>query len=143
ALAVEEVGVHVHVEEVRAAANLLERDVERSLVVAPFHEAAEARGAGDVRPLTDHREVRIGVELERLQAAEAGRRTRVRDCARRDTLDRRGDLANVLGRRSAATADDVDETVARELAEEAARVFRLLVVEAELVGQAGGRMAGD
>ena len=33
-LAVEQVGVHVHVEEVRAAAHLLERDVERRLEVA-------------------------------------------------------------------------------------------------------------
>ena len=63
--------------------------------------------------------------------------------ARRDAVDRGGDLANVVGRRAAAAADDVDEPVACELAEHAARVVRLLVVQAELVRQAGVRIAGD
>jgi hypothetical protein len=42
---------------------------------------------------------------------------------------------DVIRRRAAATADDVHEAVARELAEHAARVVRLLVVTAELVGR--------
>ena len=57
--AVEQVGVHVHVEEVRAAAHLLERDVERVLEVAALDQPAEARRAGDVRALADHHEVRL------------------------------------------------------------------------------------
>ena len=60
-----------------------------------------------------------------------------------DALDRRRDRANVVGRRAAAAADDVDEPVARELAEQAARVVRLLVVQAELVRQARVRIARD
>ena len=144
-LAVEQVGVHVHVEEVRAAAHLLERDVERLLHRAALDEAAEAGRAGDVRPLADEREVRDGVvaQLERLHAAEARRAARRGNRARRDAVDRGDDLPDVLGRRAAAAADDVDEAVARELAEEAARVLRLLVVLAERVRQAGVRMARD
>src|SRR5262249_56624697 len=41
-LAVEQVGVHVDVEEVRAATNLLDRDVERLLHLPAFDEAPEA-----------------------------------------------------------------------------------------------------
>ena len=62
---------------------------------------------------------------------------------RRHAVDGGRDRADVIRRRAAAAADDVDETVARELAEEAARVGRLLVVAAELVRQAGVRIARD
>ena len=54
-LAVEQVGVHVHVEDVGPAAHLLDRDVDRLLEVAALDEAAEAGRAGDVRALADHR----------------------------------------------------------------------------------------
>ena len=37
---VEQVGVHVHVEEVRPAAHLVERDVERALEVVRLDQAA-------------------------------------------------------------------------------------------------------
>ena len=47
----EQIGVHVHVEGVRAAAHLLEGDVHRLLVVAGLDQAPEAGRAGDVRPL--------------------------------------------------------------------------------------------
>ena len=43
--AVEQVGVHVDVEEVRAAAHLLERDLERLLELAALDQPAEARRA--------------------------------------------------------------------------------------------------
>ena len=42
-LAVEQVGVHVHVEEVRAAAHLLERDVDGALVVVRLDQPPEAQ----------------------------------------------------------------------------------------------------
>ncbi len=58
-LAVEQVGVHVHVEEVRPASHLLERDVERRLEVAALDEPPEAGRAGDVGALADHGEIRI------------------------------------------------------------------------------------
>ena len=142
-LAVEQVGVHVHVEEVRAAAHLLERDVERLLVVAGLDEAAEPCRAGDVRALADHDEVRVGVDRERLEAGEDRERTAFRHPSRRHALHGGGDLADVLRRRAAAAADDVHEPVARELAEEPARVGRVLVVAAQRVRQARVRIARD
>ena len=75
---VQQVGVHVHVEQVRAAAHLLERDVDRRAVVVRLDQAAEARRAGDVRPLADHHEAGVLADLERLEAAEARARAAAR-----------------------------------------------------------------
>ena len=75
-LRVEQVGVHVHVEEVGAAAHLLERDLDGARVVVRLDQRAEARRAGDVRPLADHHEARVRADLERLEAAEARARAR-------------------------------------------------------------------
>ena len=111
-LAVEQVGVHVHVEEVRAAAHLLQRDLDGALVVVRLDEPPEARRAGHVRPLADHHEARVRPDLERLEAAPARPRRRRRDAPRREAADGRGDRARVLGRRAAAAADDVEEPVA-------------------------------
>ena len=83
--AVEQVGVHVDVEHVRAAAHLLERDLERLLVLAALDEAAEARRARDVRALADHHEVRVGRDRERLEAAEARHRLAAAGTARGGT----------------------------------------------------------
>ncbi len=80
----------------------------------------------------------VGPELERLEAAEARGRARLGHCARGNSFNCGRDLPDVLGRRPAAAADDVHEPVACELAEEAARVLGLLVVQAELV-RAGPR----
>ena len=77
-LAVEQVGVHVHVERVRAVPHLLERDRDGLLEVAGLDERAEARRAGDVRPLADHHEAGVGPDLERLEPAPAGRGARAR-----------------------------------------------------------------
>ena len=87
-LPVEQVGVHVDVEDVGAAAHLLERDVDRALVVARLDQAAEARRAGDVRALADHHEAGVGADLERLQAAEARPGGPFREVARRQIRGR-------------------------------------------------------
>ena len=58
-------------------------------------------------------------------------------------LDRRGDGADVVGRRAAAAADEVERAFASELAQDAARLRRLLVVAAEGVGQAGVGVGDD
>ena len=72
-LALEQVGVHVHVERVRAAAHLLERDLDRAGEVARLDEAAEARRAGDVRALADQDEAGVRADLERLEPAPVRR----------------------------------------------------------------------
>ena len=83
---VQQVGVHVDVEQVRAAAHLLERDLDRGAVVARLDQAPEARRAGDVRPLADHHEARVRADLERLEAAEARAPRRLPDRSRRKPL---------------------------------------------------------
>ena len=77
--AVEQVGVHVHVEQVRAATHLVERDVERPLPVVRLDEAAERGRPGHVRPLADDHERRILVDDERLETAESRSRRARRD----------------------------------------------------------------
>ena len=114
------------------------------LEVARLDRAAEPRRAGDVRPLADHHEPGVGADLERLEPAEA-RPRHARPGSRRGAMPSTAAAIwpDVLGRRAAAAADDVDEAVLGELAEVAARVARLLVVLAERVRQAGVRVAGD
>ena len=89
-LGVEQVGVHVHVEQVCAAAHLLERDLDRALVVVRLDEPPEPRRAGHVRALADDDEgcpgrwskgsspVKRGRARRREHGAAAGRRRRAR-----------------------------------------------------------------
>ena len=77
-LALEQVGVHVDVEDVRAAAHLLERDLDRAGEVVALDQAAEARRAGHVRALADQHEARVRADLERLEPAPARAARRAR-----------------------------------------------------------------
>ena len=140
-LAVQELGVHVDVEQVRAAAHLFERDVDRLLPVAALDEAPEARGARHIRPLADHHERRVVVDRERLEAAEARAPVGGGNHPRRDALHLLRDLADVLGRRPTTSPDAVDEAVEREAAEQLARLLCRLVVAAEGIRQACVRIA--
>ena len=80
---------------------------------------------------------------EGLEAGEAHQRRDFGHPARRLAGDRLGDGADVLRRRAAAAADDVDEAGVGELGEHRRRRLRALVVEAELVRQAGVRIGAD
>ena len=140
---VEQVGVHVHVEQVGAATHLLQRDVDRALEVAGLDQPAELRRASDVRPLTHHDEPRVRAYDERLETREARQLRRLGNPARRETLDRSCDLPGVLGGRPAAAADEVHEAVLGECTQEPARIAGLLVVEPERVREARVRMARD
>ncbi len=104
-LALEQVGVHVHVEHVGAAAHLLERDADRRAEVARLDHATEARRAGDVRPLADQDEAGVGADLERLQAAEPRLcRLGTNWGPRLEPAHGFGDRPRVLGRRAAAAS---------------------------------------
>jgi len=65
-LGVEQVGVHVDVEHVRAAPHLLEGNVDRALEVVRLDEPSELRRAGDVRPLSDDDEPGVRADHERI-----------------------------------------------------------------------------
>jgi len=106
---VQQVGVHVHVEQVRAAAYLLQRDAYRRLVAAAFHQAPETGRSRDVGALAGHREAGVGSGLERLETAEPRARTAARHPARRRSGDGAGDLPEVRRPGPAASAYDVDQ----------------------------------
>ncbi len=69
-LGVEHALIHVDVDQIRAAAHLIESDVRRLRVVARADQPREARGTGHVGALTDHLEVRIGTDRQRFKAGE-------------------------------------------------------------------------
>ena len=135
-LRVEQVGVHVDVEQVRAATHLLERDVDRALEVVRLDQPPELRRAGHVRPLADDDEPGVGTDDERLETREARQARALGHPPRRKPLDGTNDRVRVLGRRPATASDEVHETVLGERAQVPARIGRLLVVEAEGVRQA-------
>ncbi len=142
-LGVQQVGVHVDVQQVRAAADLLQRHVDRGLVVVALDQPAELGRPGHVGPLTDHHEAGVGADLERLQAGEARGVIGRYDGPRRQTLDRGRDPIDVGRRGPATTADDVDQAGLRELVQHPRGLVRRFVVPAEGVGQARVRVRGD
>ena len=66
-LGVEHALVHVDVDEVGAAAHLLERDRRRLREVVVLDEPREPARPGDVRALADHLEVAVGPDGQGLQ----------------------------------------------------------------------------
>ena len=130
-----------HVEQVRAAAHLIERDVHGGGPVLALHEPPELRRAGDVGALADHLEVRVFADHERLEAAEAC--VAVVDhghFAHRHVGHRFGDGADVVRRGAAAAADEVHEAALREVADLRRHVLGRLVEVAHGVRQAGVRV---
>ena len=110
-----------------------------AVVVAVADQVAELRRAGDVGALADVDEQRVGVIVSGSRPGQpAGRRRRRRD-ARRQPVDRGRDRRDVLGRRAAAAAEQVDQPALGELADDRGGLVRRLVVLAEGVGQAGVR----
>ena len=142
-LGVEQVGVHVDVEQVGATAHLLDRHLERGDVVVGLDQPAELGRAGDVGALANHHEARVRRDRDRLEPGEAGDVGVGRDDARLQRRDGGGDRRRVLGACAAAAAGNVEQAARDELAERAARVVRRLVVAAEGVRQTGVGMARD
>ena len=66
-LGVEHALVHVDVEDVGAAAHLVERDIGRAGPVAADDQPREPLRAGDVGALADHLEIAVGPQDERLE----------------------------------------------------------------------------
>ena len=139
--AVEQVCVHVHVEQVGAAPYLVERDVERALPVVGLDQPSEDSRAGDVRALADDDEGRVLVDDERLETAEPGSREAGGDPPRCKPVHRRRDGREVLRGGAATPAHAVDEPVLGEDPQQARRLLGCLVVAAERVGQSGVRIA--
>jgi len=142
--AVQQVRVHVHVEQVGAAPDLIEGDVHRGLVIVGLDEPAELRRAGDVGPLADHHEPGVAGDRERFQPGQPGDAA----CPRRGRgtsrppLDGPGDRGDVCGRGAAAAPGDVHHALGGELVQVVRCFLRTLVIAAEGVGQPRIGMAG-
>ena len=152
--------VHVDVEDLRAARDLLARDLDRFLVAIFLDQLAELRAAGDVRALADVDEQEVGRDDQRLETGEArvAWRVRVADVALRVMPLRAAARGSARGatprtasaiacdvrrRGAAAAADEIDEARARELADDRGHVLGRFVVFAERIRQAGVRMRAD
>jgi len=108
-----------------------------ALVVALANQPGEATRARHVGPLADQNEIRLGANRQRLETAETGE---IGDRGRRSWLHAAhgvGHGADVVGRRPATAADEVQPALTCELAERGRHVVRIQIVAAEFVGQSG------
>ena len=142
-LRIDEPLVHVDVDDLRAIRDLIARDDERARIVAGGDELAELGRAGDIGALADVDERNVARERERLEAGEPHQGRDGRRGARLVLVDRLGDGADVVRRRAAASADDVDNAVGGELADLRRHRLGALIILAESVGQARVRVGAD
>ena len=141
--AVEQVGVHVHVEQVGATAHLVERDVDRGAKSpASISRRKRAEPVTFVRSPTTTNPV-SGPISNGSRPLNRGRATRAGTWRGLKTVDGARDPLDVLGCRPAAATDDVDEAVLGERAQQTAGDVGGLVVEPHRVRQTGVRVAGD
>jgi hypothetical protein len=141
---IEQALVHVDVDDLRAIFDLLARDRERFVVLAIGNELTEFRGPSDVGTLAHVHERNFRRQLERLEARKTQPR-RQSGMVRGFLLDvDRADRADVVRRRAAAAADNVDETgLLANSSEHAGHEFRALVIEPEFVRQTSVRIGAD
>ncbi len=142
-LRVEHAFVHVDVEHLGAALDLLASDLHRVTVSAFGDQAGEPARPGDVGALADVDEERIRPDVEGLEARETGAALDRRDPARPLPGDGAHDRLDVLGRGAAAAADDVDRALVGEFAKHRGRLGRRVVVAAEGVREAGVGVHAD
>ena len=169
---VEQALVHVDVDDLGAALDLLAGDFDRRGIVAGHDQLLEAGRSGDVGPLADIDERRRlrrrrgngGFDFFRRRDAGEGAAAvhghqaariigsipdrRVRCCGRGSMRGAQlanpiGDRADVRGRGSAAAADDVDQSLLRPFLEMGGGGLRAFVIIAEIVGQAGIGVSQD
>ena len=142
-LAVEHPLVHVDVYDLGAVLDLLARHVQGRLVIVVQNKVLEARRAGDVGALAYVHEQGIRADVARFQPREPELLRDLRDLARRVARDGFGHRPDVLRRRPAAAADDVQPSGFGPFADLGRHHLRRLVVLAKLVGQAGVRVGAD
>ena len=134
---IEQTLVHVDVDDLRTVLDLIVGNVQRFGVVAVGDQPTELRGPGYVGPFADIDERDVVGERERFETRQLQSATPLDRNVWRLARDRIGDRGDVGRRRATATADDVDKSCVRELAEDRRCLIRRLVVAAECVGQAG------
>ena len=108
-LAVEHALVHVDIDNLRTVLDLGAADVECLFVLLVENQALENRGTRDIGALADIDEQAVVTDVERFEPRQTACDGNSGERAWRLALDRLGDRPDVLGRRTAATADDIDE----------------------------------
>ena len=129
--------VHVDVDDLRAVGDLIARNCEPPGVVAGRDQLSKPRRSGHVGALADVDERNVRGEGERLEAGEPHQRRDLRRFSRLEAPDGFGNRANMVGRRAAASADDVDDAIGGEAADLRRHRLGAFVVLAKRVGQAG------
>src|SRR5262249_43585873 len=109
-LAVEEVGVHVYVENGCPRLRLLAGDGDSGFIIPLLDEPGERLAAGDVTAFTDHLEVALRPDDQFLCAAQPRPARQVGEAARALVADGLADGGDPVGPGAAAAADDVHPT---------------------------------
>jgi hypothetical protein len=135
-LAVEQRLVHVHVDDVSAALDLLDGDLNGFFELFVLDELGELLGTGDVRPLADHQEVAFGAQLQWLRAAKPQAMGDAHGLVRLKLGHAARDRGDVCRRRAAAAAEDVQPALFCELADHRRHLVGAEVELAHLVRQA-------
>ena len=134
--------VHVDIDDLRTALDLLARHRKRLVVLFLANQAGEHLAARHVGTLADVHEQRFAVNIQGLEPRKTGLDGDVWHRARRKRCDTLRDRLNVIGGRAAASTGHVDQAGARELLEQAGSVGRQFVETgvAHRIGQAGVRI---
>src|SRR5260221_1219855 len=142
-LRIEHAFIHVHVDYLRAAFDLLAGDAQRLFVIAGQDEFGEFRRAGHVGAFADVHEIGFRSDRQGFQAAQARVWLDLGRNARRAVPHRRGNRPDVRRSRAAATADDIQPAVGGELPQIGRHDVRRFIETAESIGEARVGIATD
>ena len=137
---IEQALVHVDIDHLGAGLDLLPGHFERLVVLPVENEPREFARSRDVRALPDIDEVQVVAENEGLETGYAQAPVGLRRDPGLVPRGRLGDRGDVLGSRPAASADDVQETLAGVLVYLGGHECRRLIVPPEGVRQARVRV---
>ena len=137
--------VHVDVDDLRAVFDLLARHLQRLIKLLGQDQPGEGLRAGHIGALADIHEERRFVDIEGLKARQAQRRGSLGHLAGWHRIDGLCNGGDMLGRRAAAAAGNVDEAGLRKLGQQRRGDLGCLV-EAGVghrIGQPGIRIDAD
>ncbi len=134
---VDQAFVHVDVDDVGSAVDLLAGDGEGGFIIASFDQVFEAFGARDVGAFADHQEVGVLSDAKGFEAAVAALVVRKGRDAGRERGYGLGDGGDVGGGSATTSACEVEPTFGGESPHHLGHVFGSVVIFAEFVGESG------
>src|SRR5690606_9613158 len=135
--------VHVDVDNLGAAFDLLARHTQRFIVVFFNNQPLEFGRAGDVGTLTDVNKQAVFIEVKRLQTGQPTGRTNSRNNPRLMILYRFGHGFDVRWSGATAAANNVQETGGGKFFHNHRHVSGRLIVLAEFIRKTGVRVRGN